>query len=183
MFVTVSDKTVADYARNIQQDLLIPFLTVHDEYDALIDKKLFKPLVKKAVEIGSCKFLIDKVGLPYLNFLFDCEYDPWNTWSAYKSTDVYTIPQSKEEHYWFRVWKQEEGSTKTKPAETSKIEPKVDISEVVFQESILRDKLDDFLAALEQAQDDNTHIRVVMSDGSALIYSRKVDITPLQAFR
>jgi len=65
-----------DYKKGVQQDLAFTINTVHDEINYGVDYFLLKPLLKKIINKMTAKKVIDKFGFPYINFLFDSEYNP-----------------------------------------------------------------------------------------------------------
>ena len=92
------------YLKEVNQDLLIPVLTIHDEVNLIINKHLVKPLLKKIISIGAAKNVINSFGIPYMNFLYDAEYDSTHgtfTGEGFEFVDGYSpyqIPKSKLEH-------------------------------------------------------------------------------------
>jgi len=97
MFKKAKYKSIDDYKKSIQQDMLVFVNTVHDEIDYLVDNYLLKALLKKLSEISTLKKTINKLGVPYLNFLFDIEYDKYGSWTSKTALDVYQVTRNQEE--------------------------------------------------------------------------------------
>ena len=76
MFKKIAEKTPLDYLKGLQQDTLVAILTIHDEVNYGVDSFLLKPYIKKLVNLMTAKNVIDKLGSPYTNFLYDAEFNP-----------------------------------------------------------------------------------------------------------
>lgn len=62
-----------EYLDDLQQNLLILFHTIHDEIDIIVDSNLHKGISKRLTEIGAAKKIFDRIGIPYINYLYDVE--------------------------------------------------------------------------------------------------------------
>ena len=106
-------KTIDDYKKSVQQDMLVFVNTVHDEIDYMVDNYLLKALLKKLSEISTLKKTINKLGIPYLNFLFDIEYDKYGSWTSKTALDIYQVTRNKKELEAFKKYQSiKEGNTK-----------------------------------------------------------------------
>lgn len=104
MFVKSKYKKIDDYKKSVQQDMVVFVNTVHDEIDYIVDDYLLKPLLKKVTEISTLKKTINKLGIPYLNFLFDIEYDKYNSWTSSTALDIYQVTRNQDELNSFRKY-------------------------------------------------------------------------------
>lgn len=98
MFKKAKYRKLDDYKKSIQQDMIVFINTVHDEIDYLVDDYLLKALLKKLTEISTLKKTINKLGIPYLNFLFDIEYDKYNSWTSSTALDIYRVTRNQAEY-------------------------------------------------------------------------------------
>lgn len=136
MFVKAKYKNVDDYKKSVQQDMLVFVNTVHDEIDYLVDGYLLKALLKKLSEISTLKKTINKLGIPYLNFLFDIEYDKYNSWTSKTALDIYQVTRNQAEFNSFKKYQSiREGNVQT-------VEEEIEIEEIILSEdSVDMDKL------------------------------------------
>lgn len=92
--------TEQEALENIQQNLIMPFHTVHDEIDILIPNHLAEGVTARLAYISTCKDLVDRFGSGYINYLADCETDrTTHSWIP-KGTDSinpYSMPHSRRE--------------------------------------------------------------------------------------
>jgi len=129
MFVKSKYKRIDDYKKSVQQDMLVFVNTVHDEVDYMVDNYLLKSLLKKLAEISTLKKTINKLGIPYLNFLFDIEYDKYNSWTSKTALDVYQVTRNEDELDSFKKYQSiREGNTQTVTEET-------EIEEIIISEN------------------------------------------------
>lgn len=163
MWITVpeSQQSLEWYKRNIHQDYASLFLCVHDESDLLVDRTLMKPIMLKVSRISENKQLFDKVGLPYVNFYFDNEYDQWGSFTASGAFDPYKYEVSIVE-------------------QQNNIEP-VTLKGKMAKMVVTRSEADvvyDEVAALPDG-DVNLMLVIVSPDGTErkLVVTRKVDVS------
>ena len=128
MFIKSKYKNVDDYKKSIQQDMLVFINTVHDEIDYIVDGYLLKGLLKKLSEISTLKKTINKLGIPYLNFLFDIEYDKYNSWTSKTSLDVYQVARNEAELKALRKYQS------IKERDNQEVEEENTIEEVILDE-------------------------------------------------
>ena len=83
------DKSLDDYLRNIHQDYLINFLSVHDEVVQKVDKHLAQPIMVEIAKKSMLPDIFDKTSIPYIQFTFDFEYDKHGSYTASSSFDIY----------------------------------------------------------------------------------------------
>lgn len=128
MFVKSKYKKTDDYKKSVQQDMLVFVNTVHDEIDYMVDSYLIKSLLKKLSEISTLKKTINKLGIPYLNFLFDIEYDKYNSWTSKTALDIYQVTRNEAEYNSFKKYQSiREGNKQEVEEETS-------IEEIILDE-------------------------------------------------
>lgn len=92
-----------DYLQEVNQDTALMTNTIHDEVNYGIDKFLLKPMLKKLVMLGTAKDIMNRFGLPYMNFLYDVEFSYTGefTGEGYEGVadfSIYETPLHKEEH-------------------------------------------------------------------------------------
>jgi hypothetical protein len=102
IFIEAKYTKPKDYLLNIQQDILIPYTTVHDEVDIGVEDYLLQPLLKKVIDKFTAKKIIDSFKMPYLNFLYDTEFSNTGSWSGegYEGVDgfsPYEYPRTRKE--------------------------------------------------------------------------------------
>lgn len=83
--------------RNIQQNVYVPFHTVHDEVDVIMDSNLIEGLAKRSSEIGAMKKVFDKIGTGFIDFVYDIEFSKDGSWIPSDSLPIYNLPCSKDE--------------------------------------------------------------------------------------
>ena len=83
--------------RNIQQNIFMPFHTVHDEVDLIVDSNLVEGIAKRASELGAVKHVMDKIGTGYIDFVYDIEFDPDGSWLPKTSLPIYAMPSCEDE--------------------------------------------------------------------------------------
>lgn len=66
-------EAIQDILCDLQQNILAMFHTIHDEIDFIVDSNLHKGIAKRVAEIGAVKNVFDKIGVPYINYLYDVE--------------------------------------------------------------------------------------------------------------
>lgn len=85
---------------DLQQNILILFHTIHDEIDIVVDSYLHKGICKRLTEIGAVKSVFDKIGIPYINYLFDVEPNSDGSFIPNKKDTVDILyTQSTEQEY------------------------------------------------------------------------------------
>ena len=82
-------KKIDDVIADTHQDMLVNFLSIHDELVFIVDKHLFKPIFNKIVKMAELREVFDKLGMKYITFKFDVEYDNFGSYTASESFDVY----------------------------------------------------------------------------------------------
>ena len=164
-----------EYLREIQNDVLILFCTVHDEIDVIVDTKLLKPVMKKLADISSCKKVMDKVGYPYLNFVFDVEFSSKDSsWTAKDSIDIYSVPNSAYEHNLQKEFYELLSECSPKVADTVE---QTSGEDDYFEISV--DKLSNKLLSKLDGLPDGDVVIIVSTKEGSFEYDRKVDITDL----
>lgn len=129
MFKKAKYKKLDDYKKSIQQDMLVFVNTVHDEIDYLVDNYLLKSLLKKLAEVSTLKKTINKLGIPYLNFLFDIEYDKYNSWTSSTALDIYQVARNQAEYNSFKKYQSIKENN-----EDEVIKDEIDIEEIILDE-------------------------------------------------
>ena len=132
--------------------MLIPVSTVHDEIDYLVDNHLLEPIMKQVADISSVKYLIDKLGFPYINFLYDIEYGKHGCWAPNYKFNDFAYPKTREEAKALKQWQKElekckdsedgidESSVKAEAPKSIKIEyAESEINESVMEKLLLCD--------------------------------------------
>lgn len=92
--------TTEETLENLQQNLVMPFHTVHDEIDIIIPNHIAEGVTQRIAYIAACKDVMDKIGSGYVNYLADCEMDRKNfSWIPRQqdSLNPYTMPHSRHE--------------------------------------------------------------------------------------
>lgn len=83
---------------NVQQNILMAWHTVHDEYNFIIDEYLIEGITKKLAEMGAVKSVFDRIGTGWINYVFDVEFDTKTySFSPKNSLNVYALAGSKTE--------------------------------------------------------------------------------------
>lgn len=103
MFKESVYKNIEDYKQEVNQDMVIMVNTVHDELNLGVDKFQLKPLLKKIVTLGTAKTIQDKMGMPYMNFLYDVEFSKTGEFTGenYEGVEdfsIYETPLHADEH-------------------------------------------------------------------------------------
>jgi hypothetical protein len=106
-FIKPTREKPEDYLRDVAQPMLIPCTTVHDEIDYLVDNFLLEPIMKQVAEISSVKAMIDKLGFPFINFLYDIEYGKHGCWAPNFKFNDFLYPKTREEAKARKLWKKE----------------------------------------------------------------------------
>lgn len=92
--------TTKETLENLQQNIVMPFHTVHDEIDLIIPNHLAEAVTTRIAYIATCKDIVDKFGSGYINYLADCEMDRKNfSWipRGKDSLNPYSMPHSRHE--------------------------------------------------------------------------------------
>lgn len=90
--------TTQEVYDNLQQNILIPFHTIHDEIDTIMSAHLLPAISKRITEIGAVKKVFDKIGTGYIDYKFDVEYSSKNSFIPDSSLPAYTQPSSETEY-------------------------------------------------------------------------------------
>ena len=95
-FVSSRFDSVDRYLRDVHQDRLAIFLTVHDEVVFAVDDRFKFTLMTNVSRIAENKKIMDSLGYPFMNPYFDLEYDQWGSYTAkdkcnYYGVDGYTL--------------------------------------------------------------------------------------------
>jgi hypothetical protein len=72
------------FKRNLHQDYVIPFNSIHDEADVGMDTTILEPLARKLSYVVLNKEIFDRYGYNFINTFFDLEYDPYNSFTSSK---------------------------------------------------------------------------------------------------
>lgn len=83
--------------RDLQQNMLIPFHTIHDEIDLIVDSNLAYGIMSNCAMLASAKDIWDILGTGYIDYIFDVEYDKDGSWTPNSSFDIYTDTHSDTE--------------------------------------------------------------------------------------
>jgi len=168
-------KTVDDYKKSVQQDMVVLVNTVHDEIDYLIDGKLLKPILKKVSNISTLKKTINKLGLPYLNFLFDIEFDKYNSWTSKEALNVYEVAGSKYELEAMNKLKSIKGrdsDDRLLDSDNSGNSDEDTIEEVIIDGGF--EKLDELINAIQNSVDKGEVRFGIEVDGEVMYYKNLV---------
>ena len=174
-------KNLDDALRDVQTDHVIPWGSVHDENDFLVLKsvnEIHKPILKKMAEIATIKKQIEKLGMPYINFTFDIEWDNKNgTWLPTTSLEAAEYPRSQTEA--------EARELYVKALELAKsIDKDFEVKEVEYEEYDLDLSDDDdktvlkWLNKIKKLPDGNCFITVKTKE-ETFKYNRAVDLDKL----
>lgn len=120
---------------NLQQNLIMPFHTIHDEIDIIIPNYLSEGLTTRIAYISACKDIIDKFGCGYINYLADCETDKTeHSWipKGKDSMNPYATPHS-------RIEKLAKEAMENARVELEIVEIKTDLSIKEFRQRIQYD--------------------------------------------
>lgn len=103
MFKKATYKKPEDYLQEVNQDMVLNVNTVHDEVNLGVDKFQIKPLLKKIVNLGTAKKILDKFGMPYMNFLYDVEFSytgefTGENYEGVTDFSIYETPLHSDEH-------------------------------------------------------------------------------------
>jgi hypothetical protein len=77
MFQAV-DKSLDDVLVNVHQDYVNMVLSIHDEVDLVMDKRLMEGISWSLTKEAECKDIYDRFGFRYVNIFFDIEYNKDN---------------------------------------------------------------------------------------------------------
>lgn len=168
-------ENVEDYLRDVQTDQVITWGTVHDEADYMVLKTkddLHEAILKRMQEVASIKDVINKLGMPYLNFPFDIEWDDKDgTWLPNKAMEASYYPRTKEEHYYKEEFQKAND-------EIRKL-PKTDKKQYEYYELDLSNESDDviskWLERVSLAKDGDTKIVIIIKN-KKLKYKRPINI-------
>lgn len=153
-FVKAKHPSIEGYLRNLQQNVFVPFHTVHDEIDYIIDSNLLPGIMKRLSEFVACKKIFDIIGPGFIDYLADCEFDKENnSWIPSGSYDIYKCPRSIGEAEAIERYKQSEDSLK---AAFEGVERQEKVEETVIELTM-------------EAKDKSEFIRLVPKDDSGVL--------------
>ena len=201
-FVKPLYKKPDDYLQDVQNDVIIPWLAVHDELDFVIDYNLLIPVMKKITRIAHCKEEWSKLSsIPYVNFLFDTEYDPWGSFTARSALkddqESVALAKDAKELYWKKQYIQYREQSKSEPRSENKISVasssnELNTSDVKYMsegEVITKPVLGGtfrisdekafnlLLDIIDMLPDGDTEILFTLGDGRVLTNGRRVNIS------
>lgn len=146
--------TEKDVLSNIQQNLLIPFHTIHDECDYVISEFMLEPLINRVAKLSARKDIFDKIGTGTIDYTMDCEFDrEGGTFLPKDSFDPYKTPSSEREHLAYKAMKASEVTA-----------PKITIE---------ADSIKDFKPFIEY-DNDGLFVTVKLSDGREVESKRPI---------
>lgn len=118
------------YLYDLQQNMLILFHTIHDEIDIIVDSNLHRGISKRLTEIGAAKNLFDKIGIPYINYLYDVEPNSDGSFIPNKK-DVVNINYTQGNDLEYKAYKELKETTPDIETITIEAESTKDIKEVI----------------------------------------------------
>ena len=83
--------------RDLQQNMIIPFHTIHDEIDIIVDSNILEGVAKRISQLGAIKSTMDKVGTNTIDFAFDLEYNDTGDFLPKKSFSAHNLPINQQE--------------------------------------------------------------------------------------
>ena len=184
-FIKATHNEMDSYLLDVQNNLLSTWLAIHDEVDLMIDFNIAKPIMKKVTAISHLKKEINKISaVPYINFIFDTEWDEFGSFTAGKNFGASTdIPKDRTENNAYREYKRfKELITTGKVTEVKAEKPTLDKPEKVTTTKTPSIKIKDerafdlLLQIIDLLPDGNTQINFQLSDGKLLKNNRLVDI-------
>ena len=184
-FIKATHNDMDSYLLDVQNNLLSTWLAIHDEVDLMIDFNIAKPIMKKVTAISHLKKEINKISaVPYINFIFDTEWDEFGSFTAGKNFGASTdIPKDRMENNAYKEYKRlKELITTGKVTEVKAEKPTLDKPEKVTTTKTPSIKIKDerafdlLLQIIDLLPDGNTQINFQLSDGKLLKNNRLVDI-------
>lgn len=170
---------VKDYLREVQTDIVIPWGTVHDEIDYCVlqsDNNLHHAILKRMCEIHTIKDKTDKLGMPYINFTFDIEWDDKKgTWLPEMALAAYKYPRNRQEAQYKKDF--EEALAKLKGIPTEKVEPNLKEYEMDLTDES-EDKIAYWFEKIDKASDGDTIITIKTKDGD-FEYNRPIKLSDI----
>lgn len=183
-FIKPTHNEMDSYLLDVQNNLLSTWLAIHDEVDLMIDFNLAKPIMKKVTAISHLKKEINKISaVPYINFIFDTEWDDFGSFTAGKNFGSSTdIPKDRQENNQYKEYKRlKELITTGKVTEVKADKPIVDVkvSKQKAPEIVIKDDkaFDLLLQIIDLLPDGDTQINFKLGNGKQLKSNRLVDIT------
>ena len=184
-FITARHNDMDSYLLEVQNNMLSTWLAIHDEVDLMIDFNLAKPIMKKVTALSHLKKEINKISaVPYINFIFDTEFDDFGSFTAGKNFGMSTdIPKDREENNELKEYKRLKDLivngqvTEVEKPVTEKVKPETkepSIPTFTIKDSKTFDLL---LQIINLLPDGNTQIQFKLSNGKTLANNRLVDIT------
>lgn len=151
MFIKSKYNEPNEYLREVLQPQLIPVLTVHDEIDYLVDDFLLKPIMKETAIKSTVKPLINKLGVPFINFTYDIEWGINGCWSPNNKFDYISYPRTAEEDKAKKLWEKE---LESDSGEDIKREPiSVPVLKIEYQESDMNESILEKLLMCDKGND------------------------------
>jgi len=83
------NKSREDLLRGLHQDTFISIFSVHDETVQILDKRLAQPIMTRTIQMTELDKIFSQIGLPFIKFKFDVEYDQFGSYTAAKAFDIY----------------------------------------------------------------------------------------------
>lgn len=174
-------KNKHEYLREVQTDQVINWGSVHDEIDYLVissDKTdIHEAVLKRMTNILTAKDLFDKLGMPYINFLFDVEWGHDGSWLPTKSFNPYVYPRDKEEHEFKEMYEKAVEAVreinKGIPDEATNKEAEEFEVEVATEQD-----LNGWVDRLKSANDGDTKVTLLF-EGRKLKYKRLVNLSDI----
>ena len=188
-FIKATYNDMDSYLLDVQNNLLSTWLAIHDEVDLMIDFNLAKPIMKKVTAISHLKKEVNKISaVPYINFIFDTEWDEFGSFTAGKNFGASTnIPKDRDENNAYKEYERlKELITTGKISEVKAEKPALDIPEKVTTTKTPSIKIKDekafdlLLQIIDLLPDGDTQINFQLGDGKLLKNNRLVDITPFE---
>ncbi len=79
---------ITELIRDIQQDQLTVWLSIHDEIDLTVNTRLMKPIMLEVNKIAELRQVFSSMNMPYLAFFLDNEYDDFGSFTASKNAHI-----------------------------------------------------------------------------------------------
>lgn len=179
MFKEPIYKSKEEYLREVQTDIVINWGSIHDEIDYLVLKSecgLHKAIMKRMRDLIESKDVINALGMKYLNFLFDVEWDDkGGSWIPDNSMDVYTYPGSREEKEFRDAYLKERGIVQE--IQESEKESGVVEEQEVYEVRVESDE--EFLSVcnrLGNTPDGSTKV-ILYHNNKKMTYKRSIDLS------
>lgn len=76
------------FLREVQQDQMSIWLSIHDEIDLTVNTRLMKPILVNVNKITELRPIFKSFNMPYLSFYMDNEYDEYGSFTASENARV-----------------------------------------------------------------------------------------------